>query len=151
MLKQWPGFVNRFYVRDSSGDGTSEAPDLVMLSSSVLRNVLGEALGDSPEWCAPVDINILGAMNGRKIKDRMRAQWEYKRKSFDVVRRTNRLVMTINDQMDRNDFRKDIPSHVIDDVRQDKVIMWLEEAEAFFGIPFSSPSRLKGLVKRILG
>lgn len=59
--------------------------------------------------------------------------------------------MTINDEMDRNDFRKDIPSHVIDDVRQDKVIMWLEEAETFFGIPFSSPSRLKGLVTRILG
>jgi hypothetical protein len=151
ILKQWPGFINRFYVRESLGDGTSEAPDLVMLSSSVLRNVLGEALGDIPEWCVPVDINILGAMNGRKIKDRMRAQWEYKRKSFDVVRRTNRLVMTINDQMDRNDFRKDIPSHVIDDVRQDKVIMWLEEAEAFFDIPFSSPGRLKGLVRRFLG
>ena len=81
----------------------------------------------------------------------MRAQWEYKRKSFEVVHRTNRLIMTINDQMDRNDFRKDIPSHVIDDVRQDKVIMWVEEAQAFFGIPFSSPSQLKGLVKRILG
>ena len=122
-----------------------------MLSSSVLRSVMTEALGEKPEWCAPVDVHILGAMNGRKIKDRMRAQWENKRKSFEVVHRTNRLIMTINDQMDRNDFRKDIPSHVIDDVRQDKVIMWLEEAQAFFVIPFLSPSGLKGLVQRILG
>ena len=151
MLEQWPAFVNGFHVRASSGDRTAEAPDLVQLSSSVLRNVLGAALGEIPAWCAPVNIQTLEAMNGRKIKDRMRAQWEYKRKSFDVIPRTNRLIMTINEQMDRNDFRKDIPSHVIDDVRQDKVILWLAEAEAFFGIPFSSRSRLKGFVKRILG
>jgi hypothetical protein len=28
----------------------------------------------------------------------------------------------------RNDFRKELPSHVIDDARQDKTIMWLDKA-----------------------
>jgi hypothetical protein len=102
-----------------------------------------------PSWCAPVDVNILGAMNGRKIKDRMRSQWQYKRNSFEVARNANRLIMTVADQMDRNDFRKDLPSHVIDDVRQDKIIMWLDQAEEFFAIRFSSQGRLTGLVRRI--
>ena len=44
--------------------------------------------------------------------------------------------MTVADQMDRNDFRKDLPSHVIDDVRQDKIIMWLDQAEEFFEFRF---------------
>lgn len=53
MLEEWPAFVNRFYARDAPGDGISEAPDLVMLSSSVLRSVMTEALGEIPEWCVP--------------------------------------------------------------------------------------------------
>lgn len=89
-------------------------------------------------------------MNGRKIKDRMRSQWEYKRKSFELSRKANQLIMTVNDQMDRNDFRKDLPSHVIDDVRQDRVIMWLDKPEEFFGIPFSSRSRFAALAKRFI-
>jgi hypothetical protein len=98
-----------------------------------------------------VDVDLLGAMNGRKIKDRMRAQGEYKRNSFEVARDANRLIMRVSDQMDRNDFRKDLPRHVIDDVRQDKIIMWLDQAEEFFAIRFSAQRRLSGLVRRFLG
>jgi hypothetical protein len=150
MLEEWPAFMSGFHGHDS-GDLTHEAPDLVMLSSAVLRRTIGEALGEVPSWCAPVDVNLLGAMNGRKIKDRMRSQWQYKRNSFEIARNANRLIMTVADQMDRNDFRKDLPSHVIDDVRQDKIIMWLDQAEKFFAIRFSSQSRLTGLVRRIFG
>ncbi len=150
MLEEWPGFMSAFHAHDPQRDSTHEAPDLVMLSSAVLRKTLGDALGEVPSWCAPVDINILGAMNGRKIKDRMRSQWEYKRNSFEVVRNANRVIMTVGDQMDRNDFRKDLPSHVIDDVRQDKIIMYLDKAEEFFEIRFSDRGRLTGFVRRIL-
>jgi hypothetical protein len=148
MLEEWPTFMSGFHGHGPD-DPTDEAPDLVMLSSAVLRRTMGEALGAVPSWCAPVDVNLLGAMNGRKIKDRMRSQWQYKRNSFEVARDANRLIMTVADQMDRNDFRKDLPSHVIDDVRQDKIIMWLDQAEEFFKIRFSSRSRLNGLVRRI--
>jgi hypothetical protein len=124
---------------------------LVKLSSAVLREIMGEAIGAVPPWCAPVDVDTLVAMNGRKIKDRMRSQWEYKRNSFEIVRHANRVIMTVGDQMDRNDFRKDLPSHIIDDVRQDKIIMWLDKAEEFFEIRFSSRGGLGGLVRRIFG
>jgi hypothetical protein len=150
MLEEWPAFMSGFHGHDS-GDLTHEAPDLVMLSSAVLRRTIGEALGEVPSWCAPVDVNLLGAMNGRKIKDRMRSQWQYKRNSFEIARNANRLIITVADQMDRNDFRKDLPSQMIDDVRQDKIIMWLDQAEKFFAIRFSSQSRLTGLVRRIFG
>jgi hypothetical protein len=150
MLEEWPGFISGFHGHDPN-DPNHEAPDLMMLSSAVLRKTMGEALGEVPSWCAPVDVNLLGAMNGRKIKDRMRSQWQYKRNSFEIARNANRLIMTVADQMDRNDFRKDIPSHVIDDVRQDKIIMWLDQAEDFFDIRFSSSGRLSGLVRRIFG
>jgi hypothetical protein len=149
ILEAWPAFISGFHEHDP-GDPAHEAPDLVKLSSAILRRIIGEALGEVPLWCASVDINFLGAMNGRKIKDRMRSQWEYKRNSFEIARNTNRLVMTVGDQMDRNDFRKDLPSHVISDVRQDKIIMWLDQAEEFFGIRFSAQGRLSGLVRRIL-
>jgi hypothetical protein len=150
MLEGWPGFLSGFHGYDP-GDPNHEAPDLVMMSSRVLRKTLGEALGEVPFWCVPVDVNLLGAMNGRKIKDRMRSQWQYKRNSFEVARNANRLIMTVADQMDRNDFRKDLPSHVIDDVRQEKIIMWLDQAEEFFEMRFSSRGRLNRLVRRILG
>jgi len=149
ILEAWPAFISGFHEHDP-GDPAHEAPDLVKLSSAILCRIIGEALGEVPLWCASVDINFLGAMNGRKIKDRMRSQWEYKRSSFEIARNTNRLVMTVGDQMDRNDFRKDLPSHVISDVRQDKIIMWLDQAEEFFGIRFSAQGRLSGLVRRIL-
>ncbi len=150
MLEEWPAFMSGFHGHDPD-NSAHEAPDLVMLSSAMLRRTIGEALGEVPSWCAPVDVNLLGAMNGRKIKDRMRSQWQYKRNSFEIARNANRLIMTVADQMDRNDFRKDLPSHVIDDVRQDKIIMWLDQAEEFFEIRFSSQSRLTGLVRRIFG
>jgi hypothetical protein len=150
MLAEWPAFMSGFHGNDPA-EPAHEAPDLVKLSSTVLRRMIGEALGKVPSWCAPVDVNLLGVMNGRKIKDRMRSQWQYKRNSFEVARGANRLILTVVDQMDRNDFRKDLPTHVIDDVRQDKIIMWLDQAEAFFEIRFSSHRRLTGLVRRILG
>jgi hypothetical protein len=100
MLEEWPGFMNSFHGHDTA-DPTHEAPDLVMLSSRVLQGTIGEALGEVPSWCAPVDVNLLGATNGRKIKDRMRSQWQYKRNSFEVAGNENRLIMTVADQMDR--------------------------------------------------
>jgi hypothetical protein len=81
MLEEWPTFMSGFHGHDPAGS-THEAPDLVMLSSTVLRRTIAEALGEVPPWCTPVDINLLGAMSGRKIKDRMRSQWRYKRNSF---------------------------------------------------------------------
>lgn len=45
--------------------------------------------------------------------------------------------MTLSEVRDRNDFRKDLPSHVFCDATQDKVILWLDKAEEYFGIEFS--------------
>jgi hypothetical protein len=151
MLAEWPGFIGGFHAHDHAGSSNGEAPDLVKLSSAVLREIISEAIGAVPPWCGPVDVETLVAMNGRKIKDRMRSQWEYKRNSFEIVRNANRVIMTVGDQMDRNDFRKDLPSHIIDDVRQDKIIMWLDKAEEFFEIRFSNRGGLSGLVRRIFG
>jgi hypothetical protein len=87
-------------------------------------------------------------MNGRKIKDRMRTHWEYEKRSFEIARNTNRLIWTISDVRDRNDFRKDLPSHVFCDATQDKVILWLDKAEEYFGIEFSRRSGLRSLLPR---
>jgi hypothetical protein len=151
MLAQWPAFINSFHAHDGGRVPAQEAPDLVKLSSRVLREIIGEAMGEVPPWCAPVDVDALVAMNGRKIRDRMRSQWEYKRNTFEVMRPANRLVMTVGDQMDRNDFRKDLPSHIIDDVRQDKIIMWLDKAEEYFDVRFSAQGRFSGLIRKLLG
>jgi hypothetical protein len=150
MLAQWPAFMSGFHAHDGGRVAAPEAPDLVKLSSCVLREIIAEAMGEAPPWCAPVDVDALVAMNGRKIRDRMRSQWEYKRDTFEVMRHANRLVMTVGDQMDRNDFRRDLPSHIVDDVRQDKIIMWLDKAEEYFDIRFPAHSRISGLIRKIL-
>jgi hypothetical protein len=124
----------------------SGGADLIGLSSSTLRAVLGEALGSIPDWCEAANVNTLVGMNGRKIKDWMRTHWEYERRSFEVARNTNRLIWTIGDVRDRNDFRKDLPSHVFCDATQDKVILWLDKAEDYFGIEFSRRSGLRSLL-----
>ena len=94
-------------------------------------------LEQHPTGIRGVDVNTLATMNGRKVKDKVRAQWELKPRSFRVDRAANLLIMTINDQRDRNDFRKDVPSHVYSDTREDKIIMWLDEAEEYLGLHFS--------------
>lgn len=146
MLNRWPEFTSGFH---GHGDEAGTA-DLVNLSSSIIRRTFATTLGEIPQWCSPVGVDTLVAMNGRKIKDRMRSQWEYKRNSFELDRRANHLIMTVDDQMDRNDYRKDLPSFVIYDVRQEKVIMWLDKAEEFFGIRFSG-SGFAGAIRRMLG
>src|SRR5262249_18361487 len=102
-----------------------------------LCSVFQEALGATPDWYPQIDVDTFTTMNGRKVKNRMRSQWVYKPGSFKVDRAANLLIMTISDQRDRYDFRKDLPSHVYSDTREDKVIMWLDEAEEYFGIRFS--------------
>jgi hypothetical protein len=147
MIASWPSFMNEFQSREATGDGpASDAADLIALSSSTLRATLAEALGSVPEWCREVSVKTLDSMNGRKVKDRMRTLWEYKRRSFEVEKRDNRLILTINDLKDRNDFRKDFPSHVFYDAREDKIILWLDKAEEYFGIKFSQRSGLRRLI-----
>lgn len=147
MLAAWPKFMSEFHEQATAEDpAESGGADLIGLSSSTLRAVLGEAIGSIPDWCEAVDVRTLISMNGRKIKDRMRTHWEYQRRSFEVARNTNRLIWTIGDVRDRNDFRKDLPSHVFCDATQDKVILWLDRAEEYFGIEFSRRSGLRGLL-----
>jgi hypothetical protein len=147
MLASWPKFMNEFHEQAITEDPAERgSADLIGLSSSTLRAVLGEAIGSIPDWCEPVDVRTLISMNGRKIKDRMRTHWEYQRRSFEVARNTNRLIWTISDVRDRNDFRKDLPGHVFCDVTQDKLILWLDKAEEYFGIDFSRRSGLRGLL-----
>jgi hypothetical protein len=138
MLASWPNFMSEFHAQPVTGHAAEiGGADLVGLSSATLRAVLDEALGSIPDWCEAVDVNTLVGMNGRKIKDRMRTHWEYQRRSFEVARNTNRLILTLSEVRDRNDFRKDLPSHVFCDATQDKVILWLDKAEEYFGIEFS--------------
>jgi hypothetical protein len=145
MLCAWPSFIAEFQSLETAQEatvGSGNAADLMKLSNSTLRAVLEEALGATPDWYPRIDVSTLTTMNGRKVKDKMRSQWEFKPTSFRVDRAANLLIMTISDQRDRNDFRKDVPSHVYSDTREDKVIMLLSEAEEFFGIRFSR-SRIK--------
>ena len=139
-----------FKVR-SADQSVSESADLVELSSSVLRSLLSEALGDAPAWCEQVSVERLVKMNARKIKNRMLSQWTYKRSSFTPNRRENQLILTVADLKDRNDFRKDLPSHVYCDFRDDKLIMWLDKAEEYFGIEFSRRGPLRRMMSKLRG
>lgn len=148
MLSAWSSFMTEFQSVQLAEDAilnSANAADLIKLSNATLRSALEEALGSAPDWYPQIDITTLVTMNGRKVKDRMRSQWEYKPRSFKVDRAANRLIMTISDQRDRNDFRKDVPSHVYSDTREDKLILWLDKAEEYFGIRFS-----RGPLKRWL-
>lgn len=147
MVDNWAGFVSEFQNARRGQAEVASIADLLMQSSSTLRELMGSALGSIPDWCAPVDLDSCVAMNGRKVKDRMRSQWEYKRDSFRVDRRGNRLIMTVADQLDLNEYRKDIPPFVLDCVRQDKVVMLLDKAGQFFGIPFAR-SKWRGIFGR---
>ena len=98
LLSSWPKFMSEFHgqwaIEHAQENGGA---DLIDLSSSALRGVLGETLGSIPDWCEGVNVNTLIGMNGRKIKDRMRTHWEYQRRSFEVARNSNRLIWTISD------------------------------------------------------
>jgi len=140
MLCSWPSFIAEFQqaqiVDDTIADSAKNA-DLIKLSNSTLRSMLHDALGATPDWYPQIDVDTFMTMNGRKVKDKMRSQWEHKPGSFKVDKASNLLIMTITDQRDRNDFRKDVPSHVYSDTREDKLIMWLDQAEEHFGIRFA--------------
>jgi hypothetical protein len=93
--------------------------------------VLTELLSLAPGWCTEIDVNTLITMNGRKIKGRMRSQWEYKPRSFEVDTGANLLILTVGDLKDRNDFRKDLRSHVYYDTREDKLIVARQDRRVF--------------------
>jgi hypothetical protein len=140
MLCSWPSFMAEFQsaqINDEATADSANTADLVKLSNSTLGAVFREALGATPNWYPPIDFGTFMTMNGRKVKDRMRSQWAYKPGSFKVDKAANLLIMTIIDQRDRNDFRKDVPSHVYSDTREEKLIMYLDKAEEYFGIRFS--------------
>jgi hypothetical protein len=149
MLTSWPSFMDEFHSTQAAEDAilnSAHAADLIRLSSSILQSVLVEALGLVPEWYSQIEITTLLTMNGRKVKDRMRSHWEYSPRSFKLDRAANFLIMTISDKRDRDDFRKDVPSHVYSDTRGDKLILWLDKAEEYFGIRFTR-RRLRGVLK----
>jgi hypothetical protein len=154
MLCSWASFMTDFQSAETTEAATPDSAntaDLMKLSNSTLRAVLHEALGATPDWYPQIDLGTFTTMNGRKVKDKMRSQWEYIPQSFRVDKAANLLIMTITDRMDRNDFRKDVPSHVYSDTREDKLIMWLAKAEEYFGIQFSRSSIVRRMVSRIRG
>ncbi len=146
MLAAWPALMSEFHAPQAGAEGilnSADAADLIKLFNSTLSAVLNEALGAAPDWYAEMDIGTLFTMNGRKVKDKMRSQWEYKPRSFQVDVKGNHLIMTVGDIRDRNDFKQDLSSHVHCDTRADKIIMWLDQAEEYFGIRFSARRALK--------
>ncbi|MDQ2764375.1 MAG: hypothetical protein M3Y22_13125 [Pseudomonadota bacterium] len=109
-------------------------PDLLARSSEVLRAVLGEALGDLPNWARPLDFADYFGIRHRRFRDQLQAMLADADDRVTVNRRAEELTVSFGgDTNQAAQFARSVPDFVLKGRFVDLVRLDLQALEQEMG------------------
>jgi len=109
-------------------------PDLLARSSAVLRAVLGEALGDVPDWARPLGFADYFGIRHRRFRDQLEAMLLDAEERVTVNRRAGELLVSFGgDTNQAGQFARSVPDFVLKGRFADVVRLDLRALEGEMG------------------
>ncbi|AEJ38754.1 NgoFVII restriction endonuclease [Sulfobacillus acidophilus TPY] len=111
-----------------------EPPDPYQTASSVLLEVLSEALGTTPPWARVLRLDDYLAAPDGHIRETLINLWQTRPQMFRIDRAAHQLVLEASSQTELGRWRKTLPSYLVIQQAQLSLILHLEETERFLGM-----------------
>jgi hypothetical protein len=129
-----------------------ELPDVLQISSSVLREIISEHAGATlPRWCRVVAMDEYGRSRHDRVREELLQQWlhdpaAWSRRGDKIVFRSEDIHGTVAK------LRRDVPDYLYGTGSKGNVIVFeREELERFLGISMFSKKSPFGALSRLFG
>lgn len=128
-----------YLVEEMRDDGTEHAPDILAHSSQVLLDIFSEfSERELPDYIRllTLDDYFSEKVTGKYAITMIAKAWEVRRDAFEIFEGTNELCYHAGDKWEVNSLAKELPETLEVRKTYDRIIMRLDTAREFFGIPF---------------
>ena len=145
MLKVLPDLMER--LKDD--DPESEAPDILKVSATILKQLFAQYLEELPAYIQPLSLEnyFSERVTGRYTLQVIREAWKTNPKAFIVDKRTRTLQYDAGGNWDADRLMKELPETLCARRLRDSIIMDLDVAKDFFGVDFKPSSFLTRWMK----
>lgn len=127
----------------------AEFPDLLARSSAILREVLGQALGDLPDWARPLGFADYFGIRHRRFRDQLSNMLADADQRVTINRRTGDLTISFGgDTNQAAQFTRSVPDFVLTGRFADLVRLDLPALEQEMGFDLGPT---QGWWRRLLG
>ena len=117
----------------------AEFPDLLARSSAILRDILGQALGDLPAWARPLGFADYFGIRHRRFRDQLTDMLADSEQRITINRRTGDLTISFGgDTNQAAQFARSVPDFVLKGRFADLVRLDLPALEQEMGFDLGS-------------
>ncbi len=137
-LRRMLDIVNNL-LEEMKDDDSESAPDILAASSNVLVSIFSEFTSEAlPEYIRPLTLEdyFSEKVTGSYAIKTIQNAWHTSRSSFDISVRANELRYNTGATWEADRILKELPETLEAHKSRDWIVMNLEEAKEFFGIPF---------------
>ena len=114
-------------------------PDLLALSATTLRTILGDALGEVPAWARPLAFEDYFGIRHRRFRDQLADMLGDEEGRVTVNRRSGELTISFGgDTNQAMQFARSVPDFVLKGRFADLVKLDLEASSARWALPSAS-------------
>ena len=125
-----------------------DQPDLLRASSEVICGLFGDHLDEQPWWAKELSWGDYVDMGDEGVKAEILKLFQTNPDFFIVDTKRNDLRITIEKDVHKiNSWKKKIPDHIINQSAGSTIVLFLDQAQEFFGIPFKKG----GYFSKLLG
>jgi hypothetical protein len=129
--------------------GPDDFPDLLALSSTVLRGVLAEALGELPDWAKPLTYGDYFGIRHRRFRDQLGEMLRDAEDRVAINRAAGELTIAFGgDIRQAEQFARSVPDFVLKGRLVDKVMLDMRALEQEMGF---AVGRSSGWWRRLVG
>ena len=127
-------------VEDLKSDNAESAPDILAISSKIIIDILTEYYNATlPSYVRQVTLEdyFSEKVTGKHAIKTIQNAWKTSKKSFEVSEQTNELRYNAGAPWEADRILKELPETLEAHKSRDWLVMNLEEARKFFGLPFT--------------
>lgn len=139
LTKMFPA-VNQLMIDMESNEETENwIPDIFNISSKIIIDIFSSCGVDIPEYVTEVNFEDYfgSAAIGSRVYNKVRLDWKYNKKAFEVSRKKNKLIYQPGEnQYEATWTYNELPTELRAECSGSRVIMELDKAEDFFGVTF---------------
>jgi hypothetical protein len=129
--------------------GPDDFPDLLARSSTILRDVLAEALGELPDWAKPLTYGDYFGIRHRRFRDQLGEMLRDAEDRVAINRAAGELTITFGgDIRQAEQFARSVPDFALKGRLVDKVMLDLRALEQEMGF---AVGRSSGWWRRLVG
>ena len=119
-------------------DETECAPDILMISSKIIVDIIEEHTDDKPTYVRALSLEDYFSehVTGKHAKETILNAWKTNPKNFKVIKKTNELRYDAGQTYEADRLIKELPETLEARKSRECIVMNLDEAKEFFGISF---------------